>query len=102
MQRTSLPPICASAPKTCSTRARGVAMRRLRFFLRIGDARGGASFALDVHAPAFLFQLRLPFGCGVAAIGIDIAAGVGAVQQRSNTVVSATAACVTAILRISL
>ena len=51
-------------------------------FLRIGDARGGASFALDVHAPAFLFQLRLPFGCGVAAIGIDIAAGVGAVQQR--------------------
>jgi hypothetical protein len=32
LQRTNLPPIWASGPNTCSTRARGVAVRRLRCF----------------------------------------------------------------------
>lgn len=43
-----------------------------------------------------------PFHGAVAAIAIDVAAGVGAIEQRLNTLVSATAARVTAILRSSL
>lgn len=50
--------------------------------LCIRDAFGGAAFALDLYAPACLFQPRFPFGGRVAAIGVDIAAGVGAIQQR--------------------
>src|SRR5471030_3516530 len=38
--------------------------------------------SLDMHTPAILFQLRLPFGGGVTAISMYIAAGIAAVQQR--------------------
>lgn len=52
------------------------------FLLCIGDALGDDTFALDVDAPAGLFQHRFPFGGGVAAIRIDIAAGVAAIKER--------------------
>jgi len=48
----------------------------------IGDALGAAAFALDMHTPAVLFQFRFLLCGGVAAISVDIAVGVGAVQQR--------------------
>ena len=51
-------------------------------FLPIGQALDGVAFALDVHTPAGLFERGFPLGGGVATIGIDIPACVGAIKQR--------------------
>jgi len=37
--------------------------------------------ALDVDAPASLFQVRFSFNAGIAAVGIHVAAGVGSIEQ---------------------
>ena len=79
-QRTSSPPICARTPNTCSTRARGVAIMRLRCFCvsemplvacphRWMCTRQPDCFNLDSYS-------RL-----VAPVGIHIAAGIVQVEK---------------------
>src|SRR5471030_371327 len=79
MQRTSLPPICAQDVFDAGTR-RGDATVAL--LLGVGDALGGAAFALDVDAPACLLERCFSFRSGVPAISINIATGVAAVKER--------------------
>src|SRR5450830_64861 len=82
IQRTSLPPICADAPNTCSTRARGVAMRRLRFFCASEIPLVALPLRWIWTRQPACFQLRFPLGGRVAAISVDIATGVAVIEQR--------------------
>jgi hypothetical protein len=49
--------------------------------LRIGDRFVGTAFALDLYAPSSRCQRRFALGTRVAAVGVDVAAGVIWVEQ---------------------
>jgi hypothetical protein len=75
MQRTGFPPMWHMVPQTCSTRARG-GDPAVALILRVKDRFVGAAFALDLYAPISRCQRRFALGTGIAAVGVDVAAGV--------------------------